>query len=99
MENFREAETYDRTSANQREDGMNLISLLPIQMGNRILDLGCGTGYLSKVLASEIGPNGKVCMQIIAYAQSIPTYVSCKECITFCKSDELLLEPFSLSHA
>ena len=60
MENFREAETYDRTSANQREDGMNLISLLPIQMGNRILDLGCGTGYLSKVLANKIGADGKV---------------------------------------
>ena len=60
MEDFKEAESYERTSANQREDGMNLISLLPIQMGSKILDLGCGTGYLSKKLASETGPNGKV---------------------------------------
>ncbi len=57
---FKEAEIYDKTSSNQREDGVNLISLLSPKKGCKILDLGCGTGYLTKALANEVGPTGKV---------------------------------------
>ncbi len=27
---------------------------------SKVLDLGCGTGYFSNVLAKEVGPKGKV---------------------------------------
>lgn len=36
------------------------LSLLGIQPGNRILHLGCGTGYYSAILAELTGPTGKV---------------------------------------
>ena len=57
---FSVAQSYDNTSSIQREDGKNLISLLHIKKGCKILDLGCGTGYLAKSLAVEVGPKGEV---------------------------------------
>ena len=61
MEDFDQAHTYDQNSSEQREDGMNLINLLALTEGANALDLGCGTGYLTKVLADKVGYQGKVC--------------------------------------
>ena len=57
---FDEAELYEETSSNQKEDGMKLISLLSPIKGCKILDLGCGTGHLTKALAIAVGPEGNV---------------------------------------
>ena len=57
---FKEAELYEETSSNQKEDGMYLISLLSPIKGCKILDLGCGTGYLAKALAIAVGSEGNV---------------------------------------
>ena len=55
MEQFDQATTYDNNSSVQREDGLSLINLLGLKSDNKVLDLGCGTGYLTKVLADEVG--------------------------------------------
>ena len=34
--------------------------MLNVEMGATVLDLGCGTGYLTKVLSEQVGPEGKV---------------------------------------
>ena len=60
MEDFDQAHTYDQNSSEQREDGINLINLLTLTEGASALDLGCGTGYLTKVLADKVGYQGKV---------------------------------------
>jgi ubiquinone/menaquinone biosynthesis C-methylase UbiE len=60
MDNFSEARTYDSNSSEQREDGFNLINLLTLEQGSKVLDLGCGTGYLTKLLANRVGPTGEV---------------------------------------
>ena len=65
MAEFDQAITYDSNSSEQREDGLSLIDLLDIKRGMKVLDLGCGTGYLTKVLADKVGPNGKVKMQLL----------------------------------
>ena len=57
---FNQALFYDSNSAVQREEGLNLIKHLNLQKGSKVLDVGCGTGYLSKVLADLVGPDGKV---------------------------------------
>lgn len=57
---FNQAENYDETSTIQKEDGLNLIYLLAPEQGSYILDLGCGTGYLTCALAKQVGPQGKV---------------------------------------
>ena len=55
-----QAQEYSENSPLQKEDGLRLIRQLCPQEGMKILDLGCGTGYLSKVLAERVGLRGKV---------------------------------------
>ena len=55
MEKFDQARTYaEKQSTNQFEDGLRLINLLAPGKGDSVLDLGCGTGSLTKVLASRV---------------------------------------------
>jgi ubiquinone/menaquinone biosynthesis C-methylase UbiE len=60
MDDFSQASVYESSSSEQREDGRNLINLLKLEEGNVVLDVGCGTGYLTKMLANIVGCNGKV---------------------------------------
>jgi trans-aconitate methyltransferase len=56
-----QAELYNNLSNLQFKDGSLLIEeLLKPQTGEAILDLGCGTGRATMVLASRVGPSGRV---------------------------------------
>ena len=55
-----QAASYDLESTSQRDAGLAMIDRLDIQRGSTILDLGCGTGGLTKVLAEKVGAEGKV---------------------------------------
>ena len=37
-----------------------MIDMLNVEKGAIVLDLGCGTGYLTKALSERVGPEGKV---------------------------------------
>ena len=54
MEKFDQARTYTDKQSIQYEDGLRLIELLAPGKGDSVLDLGCGTGNLTKVLASKV---------------------------------------------
>lgn len=60
MESFDQALFYEANSSEQKEDGLNLISILAPSKGDKVLDLGCGTGYLAKVLAGKVEMEGRV---------------------------------------
>lgn len=53
----RAAATYDQAAALQRSVGNNLLARLPADLAPlNIIDLGCGTGYFSRALASRYWP-------------------------------------------
>lgn len=52
--------TYERTSDHQFKHGQRLIAALNIAPGERVLDLGAGTGRLGAHVADIVGPAGQV---------------------------------------
>jgi ubiquinone/menaquinone biosynthesis C-methylase UbiE len=54
------AARYEAVSTPQFIQGQKLISLLSIEPGDSVLDLGCGTGRLAQHVANIVGPQGKV---------------------------------------
>ncbi|VVM06976.1 class I SAM-dependent methyltransferase [Methylacidimicrobium tartarophylax] len=54
------AESYDRLSDAQFCFGKLLVDRLEIQTGQRVLDVGCGTGRLAEYVAQAVGPSGEV---------------------------------------
>lgn len=54
------AATYDRVSDRQFHHGKQLIASLNIRQGERVLDIGCGTGRLGSYVADLVGEKGEV---------------------------------------
>ena len=52
-----DAETYDKQHSFVTTYGEELIELLNPQPGERVLDIGCGTGHLTAIIA-ERGASG-----------------------------------------
>jgi arsenite methyltransferase len=54
------ATTYEEVSDYQFEHGKQLISDLNVHSGERVLDIGAGTGRLAAHVAEIVGPSGRV---------------------------------------
>ena len=54
------AATYEEVSIPQFENGKQLVSALNISSGERVLDIGAGTGRLAAYVAKIVGPSGCV---------------------------------------
>lgn len=54
------AESYDRLSDSQLLFGKLLIERMGVGVGERVLDVGCGTGRLAEAIARIVGPSGMV---------------------------------------
>mgnify|MGYP002803583966 CR=1 FL=1 len=56
----KDAKCYDELSQPQYESGRKFINDLNISSGNKVLDIGCGTGDLTKYIADIVGSDGQV---------------------------------------
>ena len=54
------ARIYDEVSQPQIEEGIKFIRELNLSKGDKVLDMGCGTGHLTKYIADIVGLNGEV---------------------------------------
>ncbi len=54
------AQTYDRLSDTQYQSGIRLLERLGVKHGDRVLDIGCGTGRLAEWIYSRVGIDGVV---------------------------------------
>ena len=55
------ARTYERVSADRQfRSGQRLVEELAISSGERVLDVGCGTGLLARHVSDRVGPLGYV---------------------------------------
>ena len=71
MAKFDESGYYENHSSEQREVGLRLLELLDLKEGDKVLDLGCGTGYLTNVMAKRVGDKGMVSESKISVASSL----------------------------
>ncbi len=54
------AQTYDRLSDSQFAGGQRIVGHLGVKAGDRVLDVGCGTGRLARFIASITGTAGVI---------------------------------------
>ena len=54
------AKAYNELSGPQIEAGIQFIRELNLSAGDKVLDMGCGTGHVSKHIADIVGPDGLV---------------------------------------
>src|SRR5260370_8104405 len=61
LDNSELARDYDRISATRQfQSGKRLVADLALKPGERVLDVGCGTGLLAEHIADLVGPTGRV---------------------------------------
>ena len=53
-----DAKVYNEMSGPQVELGSRFIRDLKLSLGDKVLDMGCGTGHLTKYIADIVGPDG-----------------------------------------
>ena len=54
------AEKYSQLNKTQVEYGKKLVKVLDLKHGDKVLDMGCGTGEITSFIADQVGEEGEV---------------------------------------
>ena len=54
------AEKYSQLNKTQVEYGKKLVKVLDLKHGDKVLDMGCGTGEITSFIADQVGEEGQV---------------------------------------
>ena len=54
------AEKYSQLNKTQVEYGKKLVKVLDLKHGDKVLDMGCGTGEITSFIADQVGEQGQV---------------------------------------
>ena len=55
-----DARAYDELGKPQLKSGIELVQMINLSEGDKVLDMACGTGNVTKYIADIVGPSGKV---------------------------------------
>jgi len=95
VDNAWDAERYDSQTGFVADYGESVVDLLAPEPGERVLDIGCGTGHLTAEIARQVGDDGAV-VGVDRSAEMVEQARAAHPAVRFARADATAFEPAAL---